>query len=109
MKWKYLRIEIDYFNSQMSLRNRFEYIVQNVEKQVKTYIKKQIFTNFYVNITPFTTLLEKITKNEYEIKIVNSIQIEIQPKTFVKHTLMLRNYIEKYGFSHLENKIRRNF
>jgi hypothetical protein len=64
------------------------------------------------NIT-FTTLLEKIPKNEYEIKyssrVVNT-QVEIELKTFVKYTLMIKElYARNTDFHTYKMKDERSF
>jgi len=37
-----------------------------------------------------TILLDRIAKNEYDIKVINNTQIKIQPKTCIKYTSIVK-------------------
>lgn len=49
-----------------------------------------IFVAGVANISPLTTLLENIAKNEYEIKIINNTQVKIQPKSSEKYSAIVK-------------------
>jgi len=60
--------------------DEFKEIVNNInnnEKVEKIIKPSLIFVAKIINIQPFSQLLEKITINNYEIKIINNEQVKI--------------------------------
>jgi len=71
-----------------NLKNKSASITEN-----KISKSSPILVTRIANITPLTILLERIANNEYDqnrIKIVNSIQVKIQFKIFIKYILIIK-------------------
>jgi len=71
-----------------------------------------IFMAEVSNVTPLMILLNRIAKNEYDIKVLNNTQVKIQYKTSIKYTLIIQEYkLKKYKqhFHIYKIKEERNF
>jgi hypothetical protein len=84
---KYIKTE-NWLGSQIPLQTWFGNLAQNVQDPYKSILKGDnrvtklppIFVARVANIIPLMTLLDKIAKNEYDIKVLNNTQVKIQPK-----------------------------
>jgi len=81
----------------LKYQNRFENLAQDVQDIDKSTSKTDnivfkfppIFVTGVADVIPFTILLDRLVKNEYDIKVLSSTQIKIQPKTCIKYIYTL--------------------
>jgi len=78
----------------LKYQNRFENLaqdLQDIDKSTDNIVCKfpSIFVTGVADLIPFTILLDRLVKNEYEIKVLSSTQIKIQPKTCIKYIYTL--------------------
>lgn len=92
----------DYWLNTPTTSNRFEQLGNDVdaEQQMDNEEQKEpkpppIFIKGVKNITPLTTLLNHITKNGYEIKVLGYDQIKVQPKTVEYYKTITQALIDK--------------
>jgi len=77
---KHKRTETYWLNSQIALQNRFENLAQNMQDSDKSTSKTDnkvskalsIFMAGIVNVIPHTSLLNRVAKNEYNIKVLSN-------------------------------------
>jgi len=67
-------------------------IVQDPDKSISktdNKVSKSLLIFGIVNVIPLT-LLNKIAKNEYDIKVLSNIQVKIQLKASTKYILIIK-------------------
>lgn len=65
------------------------------QKDKKTPKPPPIYVSNVGNINPLTTLLNNIAKNDYVIKVINSEEVKIQPKSSEAYTNIVKHLDEK--------------
>jgi len=92
---KYIKTQIYWLGFQILLQNRFDNLANSVKdklisKTENKILKLPIFVAGVANVIQFTNLSEKITKNKYDIKMLNNTQVKIQPKISIKYTTKVK-------------------